>query len=139
MESVQSVQKEKITVEITCEVDNDWIEFLTRYSDIFMTGYCGYWMYGMERDDALGWLCFEHDEELSVRDVAALPAYDEVVALWRSGATLPAKWYRLDKAACVKAYAEGVKRYGTDWYENGDATTYDVVVQMALLNEVVYG
>lgn len=132
---------EKITVTISVEVSDDWIEFCTKYSDIFMRMYCGYWMYGMEHDDALGWLCFEHDERKTLAEVSEIPEYNDIVSAWRAGKELPAKWYRLDRATASKAWGEGVKRYGTNWYDspNTDATTYDVVIQLALLSDVKYG
>jgi hypothetical protein len=130
---------DKIKVEIEVEVDPDWIEFVTIYPDIFMTSYCGYWMYGMEQDDELGWLVHEHDEQHSVRQVAKSPEYPAIVKAWREGGKLPDNWFRLNKEAAIKAWAEGVKKYGTDWYENGDAISYDVVLQLALLGEIRYG
>lgn len=35
--------------------------------------------------------------------------------------------------------AEGVKRRGVHWYEEGDGNDYDIALQMALLGEVRYG
>ena len=59
---------------------------------------------------------------------------------FKSGKPLPENYYRLDEAAAVRAYVEGCKRWGADWFESkGDATTYDVVIQLALLGEIRYG
>lgn len=129
----------KVTVTIDVTVDPEWIDYITQNPDIFMRDYCGYWMYGMERDKELGWLAHEHDETRTTTQVARSPEYNQIVADWRAGKPLPESWYRLDKAACVKAWAEGVKIYGVDWYENGDANTYDCAIQMALLGELRYG
>lgn len=133
---------DKVTVVLEVEVNQDWIEFCTQFNDLFMYDYCGYWMAAMECDDDLGWLCYEYandDDMPSLRAMKEAPEYQEIVKSWREGKLLPPNWYRLDKAAAIKAYGEGVKRYGLDWYEDGDAITYDVAVQMALLGEVRYG
>lgn len=125
-----------VTVTITVKVDPEWIEFLTKYNDIFGSPhYAGYWLYGAERDDRLGWLVYEHGDERRPTERECRHAR----ALWHAGEPLPERWYRLDRAAAIKAWAEGVKRFGAEWYENGDGPTYDVVVQMALLGEVRYG
>jgi hypothetical protein len=34
---------------------------------------------------------------------------------------------------------EGVKLFGANFYEEGDANTYDIAIQMAWFGEVVYG
>ena len=40
----------------------------------------------------------------------------------------------------VRLRTEGVKREGVGWYEDGDATTYDVAIQRAIFNgEARYG
>jgi hypothetical protein len=135
----------KTTVQIEVDVPQDWIEFCTKYSDLFGYSYCGYWAYGVERDQDRGWLLYAGERATDCGDGcgAAPPkeaAIHAVLALWRSGAPLPRGYYRLNVAAAVKAYGEGCKLWGVDWYEKkGDANTYDVVVQLALLGEVVYG
>lgn len=115
-------------------VNPEWTDYVTQEVDIFLTTYCGYWMRGMENDPALGWLVFEHGEEMSPNKTPP-----KVMAAWREGGPLPEKWYRIDKAAAEKAWLEGVKRSGQDWYENGDAVAYDCALQMALLGEIRYG
>ena len=135
----------KVSVTLEVEVDNDWIEYCTKYNDLFMPGYCGYWMCEMEHDEELGWLCYEYDwggdEVKPISDVRIDPTYDTIVEDWRAGKVLPDHWYRLNQETAVQSWVAAVKRYGTDWYTNGqsDATTYDVAVQTALLGEVVYG
>lgn len=125
-----------LSVTITVKVDPEWIEFLTKYSDIFGSPYyAGYWLFGVERDDALGWLAYEHGDDRRPSDREC----KRVVALWRAGEPLPERWFRLDRAAAIKAWGEAVKRYGVDWYEKADGAVYDVAVQMALLGEVRYG
>lgn len=51
---------------------------------------------------------------------------------------LPKGWYLLDRNTAIRAWCEGVKRWGMDWYEEVDAEREDVVVQLALLGEVRY-
>ena len=46
---------------------------------------------------------------------------------------------RLDRAAALRAWEEGAKRWGVAWYEDVDANREDVVVQLALLGETKYG
>ena len=49
----------------------------------------------------------------------------------RAGEPLPKRWFRLDRAAALRAWEEGVKRWGAAWYEDVDANREDVVVQLA--------
>ena len=122
------------TFAITCLVDPFWVEYLTRFSDIFGQQYTGYWAHGADRNPQLGWLVFEHnDKEPDVSE------RKRVAALWRAGKDLPPRWYRLDRAAALRAWEEGVKRWGVNWYDDVDSTREDVVVQLALLGEVRYG
>lgn len=128
-----------VSVTLDVKVDPDWTEFCCKYSDMFSTDHIGYWARGMVRDrknEENGWLLFEHGgEEFPDGE----PNEAEAMRAWKAKEPLPPNYFRLDKAATEKAWAEGCKRYGVDWYENADANTYDVVVQMALLGEVRYG
>jgi hypothetical protein len=125
----------KTTVQIEVEVPQDWIEFCTKFADLFSRSYCGYWALGAAHDRKLGWLVFDE----STGGPSEEQLNDAIVA-WKAGAVLPSGFYRLDEAAAVKAYGEGCKLWGVDWYDTrGDANTYDVVVQVALLGEVIYG
>lgn len=126
-------------VNIKSIVDEEWPNFVLNYGDIFLTSYCGYWMYGMERDPVLGWLCYEHGEEKTIPDVLNDPSYDQIVAMWKVGETLPERWFALNKEMVAKAWAEGVKMWGLLWFIEADATSYDIVLQKAFFNEVRYG
>jgi len=140
---MNAVKKLITTVTIETEIDPLWVPYLTQNTDIFGYNYCGYWMMGMERTQDRGWLCFEHDDGAiyrSARDVAERhPEYEAILKAWREGKPLPDKWFRLDKAAAIKAWHEGVKRWGVEWYEGVDSIREDVVVQLALLGEIRYG
>lgn len=116
----------------------DWIDYLTKYPDIFSGDYCGYWMRGVERDDKLGWLCWEHGDDWA--DYDQEPSRDAAVLAWKSGTPPPLGWHYLNEDAAVKAYVAGCQRWGIDWFdEKGDVGTYDVAIQLALLGEVRYG
>jgi hypothetical protein len=125
----------QVTTTVTVKVDEEWIDFCTKYGDMFGRGYIGYWALGVERDIERGWLLFEEgsDEALTDKEM------ERVKALWRAGEELPERWFKLDRDACIKAWIEGVKKWGVDWYEDSDANKYDYVVQMALLGEHRYG
>lgn len=128
-----------IKTNLEVEINPDWINFLMEYPDIFGRNYCGYWMYGMELDEKLGWLCYIHDEEKSISQVSSHPKYKSIVEMWRSGKPLPDRWVRLNERVAIQAYLEGVKRKGIDWYSIADAEDYDVVLQKAIFGVVIYG
>lgn len=128
------------TVRLEMTPDEEWVDFVCGekgYADIFGHNYCGYWMRGMEHDPKLGWLVYEHgDERKPDKKYAA-----EVEKLWREGKPLPPFWFRLDRRAALLAQAHGAAKWGAHWYGDAhtDATSYDVVIQLALLGEVRYG
>lgn len=128
--------EETISVTLTCEVlipVKNWIEYLTKYSDIFgTTYYCGYWLLRIVRDDT-GWLCWEHCDENSQND------HDQALKAFKEGGVLPPRYFRLDKDAAIKAYLEGCKRGGLGWFNQADGSDYDVAIQLALLGEIRYG
>lgn len=124
------------TVTITSTVDPEWITFCTRETDLFSRNYCGYYLRGVDRSDKLGWLVWEDDEKCPAE---AEPNRAAALKAWRAGKPLPAHWFRLDVDTAVRAWAEGVKRGGEGWYENGDANVYDFIIQQTLFGEQRYG
>jgi hypothetical protein len=124
------------TFSVTVEIDPFWVEYLTQNVDIFGQQYVGYWLRGVERDPDLGWLVWEDDER---HEWGFEPNRMAARNAWREGQPLPEGWYRLDRAAAVRAWEEGVKRWGVGWYAEVDAPREDLVVQLALLGEVRYG
>jgi hypothetical protein len=128
--------KRKIEVEI--EVDDQWIELLTKYNDIFRTDHCGYWLAGMERNDELGWLAHEQDDDENANIVSRSPEYQDIVDAWLTGRSLPERWFRINKETAIAVWIEGVKEYGIAWYETSDANTYDYLIQKVLLGEHRY-
>jgi hypothetical protein len=125
----------RVTANFEVAIDPDWIEYLTVDPDIFGAA-CGYWLRGVERDAALGWLVWEDDNKCRHGEE---PNAAEAVAAWREGKPLPPHWFKLDKDAAIRAWIEGVKKWGVDWYDQVDAEREDVVVQLALLGEIRYG
>ncbi len=125
----------KVEFDVGVPVES-WIDWLTLSGDVFSRNYIGNWARGVEQDDALGWLVWEDDES---HDHDEEPDRDAAVAAWKASDSLPANWYRLDKAMAIKAYIVGVRTWGDNWFETkGDANTYDYVLQMAMLGEERY-
>jgi hypothetical protein len=134
------MKKEFETVSVTFELKvpvSTWIDYLTKSFDIFQTNYCGYWLRGIDKDES-GWLCWEDDEKCYFGDE---PFRAEALTAWKNKSKLPEKYFMLDKALAIRAYIEGVKKWGMDWMDspNTDSTTYDVVIQLAMFGEVRYG
>jgi hypothetical protein len=135
--------KRRPSVTLDLPVSLEWLEFALKYQDLFMTNYSGYWACcaaGVEKktDDETfgGWLvfdCVDADRAPSDEEIEAAEAAHE------AGEKLPENFLLLDEAAACRAFSAGVKRWGVQWYEDGDASTYDYVLQMALLGEVLYG
>ena len=115
-----------------------WVQHATQAPDLFFRSCCGYWLAGMEQTKARGWLCYEFDDRTTAEAVMAHPDYPDIVAAWRAGRELPARWYRLDKAAATRAFVEGIKRGGVKWAQAG-SDAEDAAVQMALLGALRYG
>ena len=139
MSASATMKKAPVTTTLTKPIEvprEDWIDYLTQCNDIFKSVYCGYWLRGVERTKARGWLVWEDDEEHAT---GKEPNRKEALAAWRAGKALPAGWFRLDEAMAVKAYHEGIKLWGEGWFEtHGDADGYDIALQMAMLGELRY-
>ena len=123
------------TLNLSLEIEKkDWIELVTKYNDLFRTDHCGYWLRGVERN-ADGWLVWEDDEQ---HDYDQEPNKAEAITAFTSGDSLPDGWFRFDTKFAQFSWAMGVREYGRRWYEEGDAETYDVVIQLALFGNVRY-
>lgn len=105
--------KVKVTLEV--EVPQDWIDFVCQESGVFRRGYCGYWAQVQKWTKRGAHVRLDDDD----------------------GVHGPVKVW--DAKFAAKAYAEGVKRYGVNFYEEGDANSYDCAIQLAWFGEVVYG
>lgn len=123
----------------TMRVPGEWIDFLTKYSDVFRTDHSGYWAFGLtlNNDDGTDWLAYEMADDRR----PSKKVQDDVLALHEKGEKLPERWFVIDKAFAIKAYVEGAKKWGVRWYDDHDwdASSVDVVVQLAMLGEVRYG
>ena len=126
----------KHTFTLTVDVDPFWVQYLTGYTDIFGHAAFRNWLRGVDHHPERGWLCWESDDQHRRGEE---PNREEAVRAWALGEPLPKGWYTLDRAVALRAWEEGVKRWGVDWYEHTDAEREDVVVQLALLGEVRYG
>ncbi len=67
------------------------------------------------------------------------PAHLLAIRAWEAGDGLPDGYYRLDRAAALRAIAHGAKRYGLEAAFEADADQLDAMIQLALLGEVRYG
>lgn len=141
VEPATKIHEGKLTFEV--EIDRDTLHQFTRdvvlNSDLFNRGYCGYWLYGVEFltvDGESYTIAYEQADD----DRPSESAQEEAVTCFEDKRPLPKGFHVLSKETAKKAYIEGVKRWGIDWYaNNGDGNGYDYVVQMALLGEVRYG
>lgn len=127
------------TFTVTCSIDPFWIDYITQHSDVFgRTYYAGYWAQSVAHDVDLGWLVAECDEH---ERFPGKHESERVEALWRAGKDLPPRWYRLDRAAALRMWEEGVKHFGVGWYDDPehDGAREDVLLQLVLLGEVRYG
>lgn len=132
----QQVETVTTTMEIKVPV-RDWIDYLTKGTDIFLRAYCGYWMLGVKLHPDRGWLVFEDPDGKYTNKKE--PGHDAAVEAWEKGDALPRRWHKLDKETAIKAFVEGVRLWGVDWFEkNGDGNSYDHVVQLAMLGERRY-
>jgi hypothetical protein len=140
-------------VEVTTKVTvprEDWIDFLTAYSDIFASGYIGYWARDVTRTKR-GWLLwdFESDERPLPKGYDFVDRMDRTaedkhhaaaVRAFKDGLELPKHYYVLDEDAAIRAYKIGCEKWGTNWFEEkGDGDTYDIVLQIAILGSHTYG
>jgi len=146
---------DKLTVTIPLTSDHEcFIELLTgsgpdvpedrrHCGDVLTRGFSGYWLCGVERDPTLGWLAFDQygfaeDAEDLDSDPSAVQL-SEAEAAWRAGEELPARFYRLDRAAALRALQYAIERWGVGFIDTTDYGDLDCAVQHALLGDVVYG
>lgn len=130
----------KHTMTIEVAIDPTFIECLVEYNEVFRRDHSGYWAYGLQVNG--GWLVYEMAGEALPTDKEIAAAERAYVAHQLEGASalsLPDKWRMLDRAVAIRAWEEGVKRWGVAWYQHTDGNREDVVVQLALLGEIRYG
>lgn len=147
----------KVKVVVEAMVPGDWIAMCTLWNDLFGNGYIGYWARGIRRDDTKGWLVWEYEDDDRLSDFldekecrfieqlgeAEDDLHAEAYKAWEENKPLPPRYHRLDREAAVRAFAlmvsSGREGGGVEWYENGDANSYDVAVQLSLFSEIKYG
>lgn len=125
------------TFALTVAIPEDWIRYVTRSGRLFRWTFgIGYWARAIEQDEELGHLVWNDDQKHRIGDE---PHVEAALTAWRAGEKLPADYHRFDRAFALRAFEEGVKRWGVNWWENGDATSEDVAIQLAIFGEVKYG
>lgn len=136
----------KITVKVDIEIPEEFYDTYLNFSDLFRTDYCGYWLRSIKRvDNPGGTPDHPNVRHRLVYDVGAedrVPTDEEdikAIAKMQAGKKLPKNYYILNRDVMTKAFAEGVKTYGLEFYEKHDAGTLDCAIQTALLGSVVYG
>lgn len=125
----------KHTFSMEVDIDPYFIEYLIKYRDIFDRNRSGSWAFGVKVKG--GWLVYEQEDDAMPTEKAIRAAKSCYGGA--SDGKLPERWYLLDRDAAIRAWCEGVKRWGVEWYEDVDAEREDVVVQLALLGEIRYG
>lgn len=123
----------------------DWLDLVLNHNDTFMQSYCGYWARGMRLDSPKdhdkgeagygSWLVYEESDGEPLTNRASLKAFTAA----KAGKKLPKHWHLLNEATATRAFQLGVEQWGLNWLQEGDASNHDVVIQKALLGEVVYG
>lgn len=113
-----------------------WVRDFALNVDLFMRGYCGYWLRGAEHLSDGSWLVYECADGRDPREEERVAAF---VADPKS--PLPEGWYHWTEAKAREAYRIGERLWGERWLDgdHGDGPGYDVVVQHAMLGEVRYG
>ena len=122
----------KLTVAIESNEVDEFVKELTKSSDIFRRDHCGYWLVGIECHILRGWLAFDGESGCQRDDEMA-------IVRWNLNKSLPQGYYRLDYEFAIKAWIEGAKKYGVEWFGTLGSNARDFAVQMAMFGEVVYG
>jgi len=121
------------TLTLQVEIPVRFVSDMVNTRDIFSNDQSGYWAYGMRCPDGLGWLIFEQvDGAPQESSIARAKLH------WRDHKPLPEGWHLLDDAVAIRAWCEGVKRWGVNWFDQVDGGRRDVVLQLSLLGELRY-
>lgn len=123
----------KLEIEIPDDLLKQWLEYLLDDGGAFQRSTSGYWLYGAKQHTDGSWLAYEQGDDRLPRVLLSTTA-----ASWRDvGMELPPRFFVLDKAFAIRAFAEGVKRGGLEWWQDGPSA--DAAVQMAMFGELRYG
>ncbi len=145
----KSIMNKSITHEFTTtvEVPASWIKFITDSIDIFKLTYCGAWMKYIESsiDDSamLIFDCYDHifpsEDKLDLIVKSFLYNIQVEIDIGKPVYYYECfDFYKLDTALALKAYEQGCKRWGVDWYSKADGPMMNIAIQLALFGEIKY-
>lgn len=129
--------KATLDVEIPGDVFERYVDFVFNYADtVEYLDWVGIQV--VARNKKKGLLIVEPDGPDPEED---RDEYRQAKRTWKAGEPPPNGFHVIDRDVCLKAFCEGVKRYGLAWqdYDRCDGWTYLYVLQMALWNEKRYG
>jgi hypothetical protein len=114
--------------------DLGWIEILLKYNDFFHPSCIGYWAYGVRRNK-WGWLIYVDDHN------AGAPCSEEQEQEWLATRRVTSgQFYLIDRDVALKALKYGLNKWGVNFTNgNCDYVEYDLAIQNALFNNIVYG
>ena len=122
--SAAQVQKAKEPIKHTfsteVDIDPDFVEYLTKFNDIFQQNRSGTGPSGRQGQGRLATSLFRSGWR---RRDAHRQAIREAKSCYGGAhdGNLPKGWYVLDRDAAIRAWCEGVERWGVEWYEDVDA------------------
>jgi len=138
----------KVKVEVEVEVPRDWLDWAgggEGWADLYQRCHCGYFLARIEQsEDLRSALAWEDEEDSSNPGADAeedeMAPHADAIAAFHAGNPLPKNYHLINEDFMVRAFVEGVKKFGADWYDPSqtDANTYDTVIQMALFGEQKY-
>lgn len=127
-------------------LQKDWADTYILDGDghLFQRPYgAGYWLYGVEYHDRLGWLGLETGDAFDGQDID----HSEAIAHWRAtsltvGYTFAHKgmtYLRLNAEFARVAFNLGCRKWGEWWADETDLPAADEVVQYTAFGELRYG
>jgi hypothetical protein len=123
------------TLTLDLQIPAHFVTDMIRGLDIFTSGQSAYWASGVRCADGSGYLVYDHARDGMPTDIAIARA----VRCHETNKPLPDGWHLINREVAIRAWCEGVKRWGVDWYEKVDGPRRDVVLQLGLLGELRYG
>jgi hypothetical protein len=102
-------------------------------------GCAGYWLYGVEYRDDVGWLAYEfgHDESI---DYVAMD-HSAATERFKAGLSVPEHYWVLNQAFAEDAFVIGCRKWGVDWRDTPPGVDYgdiDNLIQWTLFKEIRY-
>ncbi len=133
---------------ISIDMPSGWLEFCSNVDVISYNSYCGYWAeYWIDISEnnspSIKWLIYYNpNNNDSIYPLTKVDSYQQAYKAASAGSRkMPEHWYLFDEEIAIKAYLEGVKKWGMDWYNdpNTDGRNYDTAIQLALFGKLVFG